>query len=519
MKRTLRFAPAALLVVLLAGLFAPFATPGTALAHPLGNFTINRYARVELYRGGAIVHYVLDFAEIPAFQLKADVDANGDDRFGEDELAAFLPRFAEDVADNITFTLDGAPVPLRLLDATATVSTGQASLDVIRIAFVFAGETTSKRTAEAIFRDENYEGRPGWREIVVRPAPDVAADIPGEFLSDRSDALRAYPEDALDTPPSQDEAMFAWDPSTGFGLPAAARAESGEATSGGGGRLARLLERDGSLAILFLGMVAAFGFGALHALGPGHGKSVVAAYLVGTRGTPRHALALGVTVTATHTAAVYGLGFVTLVASDLIAPDRLFLYLGVLSGLLIVVMGIGLFVSRLHRLMTRTADSTLHRHGLFGRPHSHLPGHTHDEHHHDHEHHHHGEHEHDNRHAGSPAYHHAAPQVSWRGLLTLGVAGGIIPCPSALVVMLAAISLGQVLLGMLLIVAFSFGLAGVLVAIGLALVLGRRLSGRAAFLRRPAFERAFAVVPVASALAVTVAGLAITYQALNQPGL
>jgi ABC-type nickel/cobalt efflux system permease component RcnA len=186
---------------------------------------------------------------------------------------------------------------------------------------------------------------------------------------------------------------------------------------------------------------------------------------------------------------------------------------------MIVVMGLSLLVSRLRALGGEAEASGAHRHGLFGRAHSHFPAsHAHPAHDHGQAHDHgDGSHQHDD----ATEHRHAEPRVGMRGLLTLGIAGGIIPCPSALVVMLAAISLGQVVFGMLLIVAFSFGLAGVLVAIGLALVLGRRLSrakGRAAF-ERPVFARALAALPVVSAVGVTLAGLAITYQAWSQPGL
>jgi ABC-type nickel/cobalt efflux system permease component RcnA len=202
------------------------------------------------------------------------------------------------------------------------------------------------------------------------------------------------------------------------------------------------------------------------------------------------------------------LGAVTLVASGLIAPDRLFLYLGICSGLLIAGMGTALFVSRARGLLRRHREPGTHRHGLFGRAHSHgaAHGHNHDM-------------ASDDAH---DAHGHAPSAVSWRSLVTLGVAGGLIPCPSALVVMLAAISLGQVLFGMLLIVAFSAGLAGVLVAIGVALVLGRRLPGRSrarTAVQRAGLARALPAVPVLSAFAVTLAGIAITYQAWNQPGL
>jgi nickel/cobalt exporter len=496
--------------VLIAGLVAPLLHAGSAMAHPLGNFTINRYARVELYRGEAVVHYVLDFAEIPALQLILDADRDGDGFLSDAETATFLPDYAEDLLGNIALSEPDAPAALSIAGSTLQVSEGQGGLDVVRIALVLTAPINAG-AGEFAFEDRNFADRVGWKEVVIAPSAGSSATVGGEYLDDASDALRAYPEDALAATPDESRATFTWDPATGAAAPAAFVVEQGGASTGRGDRLSSLLEADRSLGIILLSLVAAFGFGALHALGPGHGKSVVAAYLVGSKGTPKHALALGVTVTATHTAAVYGLGFITLVASDLIAPERLFVYLGVVSGLMIVVMGVALLAGRLRSLRTRRADSALHRHGNFGREHSHLPGHVH-------------AHTADDGHGH--AHPHAAPvaatKVTWRGLLTLGIAGGLIPCPSALVVMLAAISLGQVLFGMLLIVAFSFGLAGVLVAIGLALVLGRRLSSRSGAmqtLRRPVFARVLAAVPVLSAVGVTLAGVAITYQAWNQPGL
>jgi hypothetical protein len=151
---------------------------------------------------------------------------------------------------------------------------------------------------------------------------------------------------------------------------------------------------------------------------------------------------------------------------------------------MVVVMGASLLAGRLWR-MRRGGVEGAHRHGLFGKPHSHLPE---DRHVHDHgsE----GEHQHHD--------HEAASRVTWRSLLTLGVAGGMIPCPSAIVVMLTAISLGQVAFGMLLIVAFSLGLAGVLTAIGIALTVGKRVSSRAGaarLLARPALLGGATSVP------------------------
>ena len=332
--------------------------------------------------------------------------------------------------------------------------------------------------------------------------------------------------------------------------------------------LAGLLHHNRSTGIIILSLLAAFGFGMLHALGPGHGKTVVAAYLVGSKGTARHAVILGLTVTATHTSTVYLIGFVTLWLSAYVVPETLYLYLGIASGLMVVAMGLALFASRLWQV-SRGKPGGEHRHGLFGRAHSHLPA----EHIHEHQHaavmsspgHEHAQlvapirvgrqelalagggvssqpatlaqfepehadfslaayHEHEHEHVPEPSHEVdlLPSRVSWRSLLALGVAGGMLPCPSAIVVMLAAISLGQVLFGMLLIVAFSLGLAGVLTTIGIVLVVGKRLSGRfgtSTLSSNALVARAVTMLPVLSALGIAVAGIAITYQAWNQPGL
>jgi len=205
-------------------------------------------------------------------------------------------------------------------------------------------------------------------------------------------------------------------------------------------------------------------WGAAHALSPGHGKAMVAAYLVGSRGTPRHALLLGLTVTVTHTAGVFGLGLVTLGLSELIVPEQLYPWLNLASALLVVGVGLSVLRARLRRR---------HAHG--------------------HHHHHHGE-------------------RRLRDLLAVGISGGLLPCPTALVVLLAAISLHRVGYGLVLILAFSVGLAGAMTAVGLAAVSARR------FLRRKSFDgRIVRALPAASAALILVLGLAMTTRAL--PGV
>ena len=263
-----------------------------------------------------------------------------------------------------------------------------------------------------------------------------------------------------------------------------------------------------TVGFLLLSLLIAFAFGAQHALGPGHGKTMVAAYLVGSKGTPKHAIALGLTVTATHTSTVYLLGLVTLVAAAWITPETVYLWMGVAAGVMVMGFGIVLVIQRLLSMRRPRIETGEHRHGIFGKAHSHAPA-AHEEHAHVHEHAH-DEHPH-------PHEPETTGAVTWRSLLSLGVLGGLLPCPSAVVVMVAAISQGQVLLGMLLIVAFSLGLAGVLMALGVSLVLGRKIPARQRrIFQHPLVARAVTAMPVISAVIVTVVGLGLTYQAMGR---
>ena len=207
--------------------------------------------------------------------------------------------------------------------------------------------------------------------------------------------------------------------------------------------------------VLLLLLLAAFGWGAVHALSPGHGKAMVAAYLVGTRGTARHAVALGLTVTVTHTIGVFALGAVALALSAYVLPEDLYPWLNLVSGLLVLgVGGVGRARARARARAT--------------------PAHAH--HHHDHDHDH--DHGHDHGH-GHGHHHHDHADLRPRALLAMGASAGLIPCPSALVVLLGAVAQHQIGLGMVLIVAFSAGLAATLTGLGPARRARRGASRRA----------------------------------------
>jgi ABC-type nickel/cobalt efflux system permease component RcnA len=282
-----------------------------------------------------------------------------------------------------------------------------------------------------------------------------------------------------------------------------APAEASSSAKSDGGFVS-LIENGGQLSLW--GAIAALGlalvFGMFHALTPGHGKTMVAAYLAGTRGQARHALILGATVTVTHTAGVFALGIVTLSLSQFIVPDQLYPWLNLASG--VMVVGIGAFAirDRLKRWLRAARPRTTAAPAAHDHAHEHAHDHGHDHAAHDHG--------HDHGHGHS----HAVPdELSMRSLVALGVSGGLLPCPSALVVLLSAIALHRLAFGLALIVAFSFGLASVISGIGLAVLYARKL-----FTRLPSDHgRVVQMLPVASAVIITVLGVVLTARSL--PGV
>jgi nickel/cobalt exporter len=427
---------------------AVLAAPTTAHAHPLGNFSVNHVTTVRISDHEVHLRYLLDQAEIPTIQERG---------LSPNEL---LERKRAEVLQGLELTVDGKRAALAVDDgAEVSFPPGSGGLPTSRFEFRLTASVDSPRSVR--LRDNTFEDRVGWRAIVAAPGEGTAVrtDVPS---GDPTNGLRRYPDDLLSSPLDRRDATFSVKP--GDGTLTAPRTEEGKyATTGAGrqeGGFERLFERaaqgEGVLVLLLL---AAFGWGALHALSPGHGKAMVAAYLVGTRGRPRHAVILGATVTVTHTIGVFALGLVTLALSQYVLPEDLYPWLNLTAGLLVVAIGAGVLRSRI-----RHANQHPHHH------------------------------------------HHVTP----RGLLGMGAAAGLIPCPSALVVLLAAVSQHEVGLGMLLIVAFSLGLAGTLTALGLAVVYARRLVPR---LRLP---RLAAALPAASALLIVGVGCVLTVNAVPE---
>jgi ABC-type nickel/cobalt efflux system permease component RcnA len=481
-----------------------------AVAHPLGNFTINHFAQIEARSDRITIRYVLDMAEIPAFQEMQLIDADGDGNTSGAELDRYLERASRSLGQGLMVTVDGAAMSLVLLSKSISTPPGAGGLPTLRIECSYSGEVRggSRGTRRVRFENTNYQERLGWREMVVSGASGVAVFDSTAYGSGVSDELRSYPEDLLAAPLDERVAEFSFG---GFAPPDSKTLlmRDGRPASQSRDRLAELIAvPEVTWGVALIGLLVAAALGGVHALSPGHGKTVVGAYLVGSRGTARHALFLGLTVTITHTVGVFALGLVTLVASEYILPEKLYPVLSLASGGVVLVIGMSLFIRRIKAAMAGGVRSHHHEHD-HAHPHDH--GHNHY-----HAHHHDGMPVHTH---GGRAHSHLPPGgdgsgVTWRSLLALGISGGLLPCPSALVVLLSAISLNRVGYGLVLVVAFSVGLAATLTAVGLLFVYaGRLMKGS---LGAGRLARA---LPVVSAFFITCAGLAICYEALLQAGV
>jgi nickel/cobalt transporter (NicO) family protein len=468
-------------------------------AHPMGNFSVNHYARIAPGAQGVEILYVLDLAEIPAFELLQKW--NLADGGGREQIEQSARIQAREWIGNLAISVNGRSVTPHLQSTEAVMAAGAGGMQVMRVNMRLVLPVAS---GKIVYVDKNYPGRAGWKEIVI------AAALGGttEQSTDRSQALTAYPQDPTVAPPQDLQASMEWAaaapqqtarqkrpdmsplPAPRELKPVATAPVPPQPSAAGtvvrGDFLSQLLNRrEIPLSMILLGLVVAFSLGSIHALSPGHGKTIVAAYLVGSRGTIKHALFLGGMVTFTHTISVFFLGLTTLFLSQYVLPEKIIPVLGAISGISIVWIGGMLLYQRARRLR--------------GHDHSHDHPHGHDHHHH--------HHDHDHDHGPHGHSHVPEGEITMGSLIALGASGGLVPCPSALVLLLSSIALGRVGLGLLLLVSFSAGLAIVLMAIGVAVLYAKNLlpdSQRAA--RHPAFR----LIPVLSAAMIVCIGLVMT---------
>jgi ABC-type nickel/cobalt efflux system permease component RcnA len=452
-----------LLGLAMLGVLAGPASP--AAAHPLGNFTVNIFSGIEVMPQRLEVEYVLDMAEVPTFREKRVIDTDRDGEISDAEQAGWADRMARDLAAGLTLSVNGRATDVQLISESLRFLPGQGGLEVLRLEATYGASAPESGRLE--YRDGNFADRLGWREI-------IAVGVQGRRVRDSSvpvrsvsDGLRSYPEDLLSSPLAVTAASLSFgpgvEPSAG-----SARTVTGIRPGAGGAFVGLVARPSLSGAVVVLSLLLAFGLGALHALAPGHGKTLMAAYLVSAEGRIRQTIGVGAAVSAMHTASVLGIGLIVLFVQRAFAPEQAYPWLGLTAGVVAMALGVGLLRVRLRA------------------PHTHGQGDGH-------------AHPHESR----------AP-LSRKGLAAIAVSGGILPSPSALLVLLAAVALHRVAFGLSLIAAFSLGLAAALVAVGILAIRAKdliagRLHGRVA-----------RSLPVISAGAITVVGLVLTVRALAQ---
>ncbi len=594
----------------------------------MGNFSVSHYAGIKIKASLIELRYLIDMAEIPTFQ---EIQQTGIvPKGGDASLDGYLARKAEVLKQGLVLEVNGQPLGLQLVSQEVMFPPGAGGLATMKLGFLYRAPLVTLDSGglnHLHYRDSNFPGRAGWKEIVAEAEAGIAIVSSSVSGKDRSLQLSNYPTGLLNSPPQDLEANLSSNiggfgvRGSGFGIGRRQQAGAGSQKSevrtqpkglrasgleeaaivgalGSGSnpkskiqnpksQVPATLERFGEQRTtdkgprtdftlranqqatprnaftelmatkqwgfwILLAAAVATGLGALHALEPGHGKTIVAAYLVGSQGTAMHAFLLGLIVTASHTAGVYLLGLVTLYASRYIVPERLYPWLGVVSGVTIAGMGVFLFLRRY------AGETHGHSHphpwdsgfGVLGsaegrkeqglgaggwglgaevrsqesevRKENHSHSHQH---HHGHAHHHHHGHGHElegsrqkavgsDPHLPSTVYR-LPREVSYRQLLALGITGGIVPCPAALVVLLSAVALHRVGFGLFLIVAFSMGLAAVLIVIGLLVVYAGRFISR---LRGdgPLINR---WLPLTSAAVITFLGVMIAVRGLLAAGI
>lgn len=482
-----------------------FVFAALAAAHPLGNFTVNQFSRLEVEKTRIKIFQVLDLAEIPTFQASSEIDSDKDGTLSAAELRAYAENLTPGYAANLLLFINGNTAALRPQLNDAALLPGMGNLSTLRIEWILTADLPGDAGGlnRVHFENKNNADRIGWNEIVVTRAGDVNIFDSTAFGTGVTDALKpdTYPQESATVALAERKANFSY---TFGALP-----PNVQPLRNRDGHPAAPVEKDGfaelinvpeiTLPIALAGLLAAFGLGAIHAMSPGHGKTVVGAYLVGSRGTVKHAMFLGATVTITHTLGVFALGLITLLASEYILPERLMPYLSFISGLLVLIIGLALFKERLSALLgwDKKSDQELQT-GDLSRHTSeeleHIPlsdNFTH-------------------THGGSTHSHLPPKNVTWRNLLALGISGGLLPCPSALVLMLSAINLNRIGYGLLLTLVFSFGLAATLVCIGLIFLYAGRIFDRPAMSNNKLVK----TLPVLSAFVIACLGAIICYNSL-----
>jgi nickel/cobalt exporter len=442
-----------------------------AIAHPAGFTSVNRYVGVECDGQGRVhIAYLLDFAELPAYAEIEALDADHDGTVTPVEQRAYLDRRLPPLLEQWAVEVNGAKGILRVVGSSLEASPGERGLSTLRIAADVLVEAPLPGSSpggdvRVLVRDRAFSDRSGWREMAAEETAEAA--VVSGLSALPSDAL-AYSRPRGAGPPRIDEASFTFrlrgPPSV---VTPSARVGPALVVDARISRLSSAMKRArGSWSFSVLALALAFALGLAHALSPGHGKVLAAAYLVGRRARPVHAVLFGATVTLSHTAVVFLVGCLALAVERTIGSDRLLRGLELASAITIVALG----VAQLSRRWREATTSGSH---------------------------------HDHTHSGVEG----APD-GVRSLFALGASAGLTPCPSALAVLLSAIALHRYGFGLILVLAFSLGVAMTLTATGLLVVTARRVlerfSGPASLLRW---------LPVASSASVLLIGVLLVASA------
>ncbi|HZC32449.1 MAG TPA: hypothetical protein VE640_04090 [Candidatus Bathyarchaeia archaeon] len=520
-RRLLRSTPT-IAVALLAGLAVPMA----AVAHPLGNFTINHYAGITVSAAAIHLDIVIDMAEIPAFQERQTMDANGDGTVDDSEAQAGATADCGALLAGLHLARDGSTLALTPASRAVSFPPGAGGLSTLRLECGYDAALSSTITAATTidFTDVSYSERIGWREIVA-VGDGVDLDSHGLPTTSPSKRLSTYPAAMIALPLDVRSAsliarpggapLVSPDPAAG---PAAVPVSMTGAVPGGvtAGDVPDIFRSaDLTPLILILSLITAVGLGAGHAITPGHGKTLMAAYLVGSRGTPIHAVGLGMSVAVSHTLGILALALLIVGAQGVLPPDVVFRGAPVVAAITIVAIGGWMLAAEVRRRRRRRRTDVVEAAG--------------DEYEHDHE------HELEHTHAGAhgdahphphevePAEHshggirhnHLPPvgaALSWRGLFALGLAGGLIPSTSALLILLGSMAAGRAAFGLVLVVAFGLGMAIVMSSVGLAMIVARGRLDRLP--RRSVFGRVAGFAPLIASVVILTFGLVLTWQAV-----
>ncbi|MFI5867493.1 sulfite exporter TauE/SafE family protein [Streptomyces sp. NPDC051546] len=545
-RRRLSAAPLA------AALLALLASAPPAAAHPLGNFTVNYATSLTLRPQAVEAEIVVDRAEIAAAQERPLIDRDHNGSISADEQGVYADEACTTLAGQLAANAGNVSLEWTQGSSKLTFHSGEAGLKTSRLSCRLTAEARLTSPSDVHVTTHYDSRRIGWHEITARGEglTLTSSTVPAVSMTNQ---LHQYPQDPLADPLDQRTAELRTTPGQGIatqivppGLPGA-----GPLTAALN-KVSALFDtlvgsRELTVPVGLLALLLAIVLGASHAAMPGHGKTIMAAYLAGRRGTPRDAVTVGATVTLTHTAGVLALGLALPLATHL-AGETVLSRLGLASGLLVTAIGLRLLHSALRgRPLQHGHSHGHHHHG----DHSHGPHHRGDHGHgHSHEpptglpssrrapdsaaadgtivvltkavtalphdHHHHGEADHHHTHETDHHHTHSPTRRRRWSLIGVGIAGGLVPSPSALVVLLGAVALGRTAFGVLLVIGYGLGMATTLTLAGLLLVrLRDRITARAAEQASARLRSLGRIGPAATAALVLLVGLGLTTRAIT----